>query len=213
MPIKVKWNALERFISSYAARWRGQEGPGDTNPSLTRALFREQTKPWTRIVESHTSAVWQAIETFVKLALHYYVHKSIRDGVEETIVRPALEILQHELEQKCTEIVYDFRDIHPAQLTSLVDRTKLEESSRQTSERLQNSTEPLDKSTVSGGRTWSFLTGLPFQSRLVSAARSWELSDNCLKVSIPLPQNNENLLDESRATPLLTELKRHAQRA
>ncbi|KAN0110907.1 P-loop containing nucleoside triphosphate hydrolase protein [Hyaloscypha variabilis] len=182
MPISVKWNALETFITSEVGRWKGQEAPGDTNSSLTKALFKEQSKPWTWIVESHFSAVWAAIDTFVGLALQHSVHKSVRTSVMREIVRGALRELRLEFKGKCTEIVDGFRDMHPAQYTGYLSSGEMSKSAKQTVERLKKAMETVNDKNRVADPTCSFLTALPFESRLLSAARSWELADICLYI-------------------------------
>ncbi|KAH7248382.1 hypothetical protein B0J15DRAFT_468388 [Fusarium solani] len=177
-PVLVPWGPLMEFMTSEVVRWKGRDGPRDTNASPTRALFKEQSKPWLWIVESHCIAVWGAIRTFVSLALRHSVHPSIRAGVRRNIVNSALNELRRDFEHKCREIVDGFTDVHPAQFVSHAWQPRGEGTNRML--------EIVDKIMEWASRAASEdpeSTGETNHSHFASAAESWALANVCLEVS------------------------------
>ena len=48
---------------------RGRELPGMFNPMIVGEIFRQQARPWGKIASDHAHGVWEAVKTFLGLAL------------------------------------------------------------------------------------------------------------------------------------------------
>lgn len=48
---------------------RGRELPGMFNPMIVGEIFRQQSRPWGEIASDHAHGVWEAVKTFLGLAL------------------------------------------------------------------------------------------------------------------------------------------------
>lgn len=63
-------DAME-WVRKLLVRSRGRELPGSFNPLLVSELFRDQSRPWERIVREHVESIWMASKGFLESLLNF----------------------------------------------------------------------------------------------------------------------------------------------
>lgn len=92
---------------------RGRELPGTYNPLLIGDLFYEQSKPWTELVEQHTSTVLNATRTALNAILDHISDETTGQGLLRYIINPKMDALQQDLEAKVDSILEPHKRGHP----------------------------------------------------------------------------------------------------
>ena len=100
-------------VKTLMTRTRGCELPGTYNPLVVGELFREQIKPWERLVHTFSSRILEAARFVVKSALDDATDEQTAANVLHEIVNPKLHDLSKALNEKIEEILEPHKSGHP----------------------------------------------------------------------------------------------------
>ncbi|KAL8792225.1 MAG: hypothetical protein Q9195_005181 [Heterodermia aff. obscurata] len=92
---------------------RGRELPGMFNPMIVGEIFRQQAKPWGTIASDHAHGVWEAVKSFLGLALGALTDDDTVDGLFREVIDPLMQDRLEKLDSKLEEVLLPYVHGHP----------------------------------------------------------------------------------------------------
>ncbi|KAL9048618.1 MAG: hypothetical protein Q9162_007626 [Coniocarpon cinnabarinum] len=112
-PQQIKRSRYLNEVKKMMERSRGRELPGLFNPLIIGDLFYEQSEPWKGLVDTYSIAIQEAVRVCVDLTLRYVTDENTYDGLNRTIIAPAMEGYVEKLGGKVEEIMVPHQKGHP----------------------------------------------------------------------------------------------------
>jgi hypothetical protein len=183
-PRKITREEFESLVLEYVPKWRGTEGYGDTNTTLTKEVYKDQASPWERIVNNHSEALWEAVKDFLGLALQQTIPTNFQERVGTRIIRPAMESLRETFFGKREEILDSHRNLDPSCYDGLINNRVLNTQMNRLGGRLSHwaGEETLGRRETDGDLNEGTYTVIPSGMERFAAARSVDLATLCLEV-------------------------------
>lgn len=131
---------VDKVVDMMAHR-RGRELPNSFSPAIVTDLFREQSKPWQSIVNSHVKRVWGAARLFVDYLVSHISDPETKETIMEAIVRPKLNAILASLQEKTAVLLQLYRSNHPitynSDFSEALQKIRLQRQSLQLDETLR----------------------------------------------------------------------------
>ena len=96
---------VQRVRDGLLRRHRATYMPGLTNPEVFRAILKELTSPWSRVVDAHLNLTFEVVESFVFNLFRQLTDEHTYEMLSEHILTPALNEMRVDLTTKKLEIL------------------------------------------------------------------------------------------------------------
>jgi hypothetical protein len=111
--VQINRDDFITHIQTLMSRTRGRELPGTFSPMIVEDLFREQCRPWGKILSGHVDTVAAAARKLLNLVCEHIAADTASQFIIREIVEPALVSITRTLQSKADELLEPHRDGHP----------------------------------------------------------------------------------------------------
>ena len=91
---------------------KGRELSGMYNPLLVGDIFRQQSRPWKSLAQSHVKDVWQAVKTFLNMLIGYLADETTSEGLLLKVIMPLLDDKYKNMTKKLEELLEPYQVMH-----------------------------------------------------------------------------------------------------
>lgn len=111
--VPVTRDTFVTHIKTLIFRTRGRELPGTFSPMVVEDLFREQCRPWNKILCGHVEMVADAARKLLSLVCEHIADEKTGQCVLREIVEPAIKRIMKALKLKADELLEPHKYWHP----------------------------------------------------------------------------------------------------
>lgn len=111
--LQVTRDEFVTHIQKLMSRTRGRELPGTFSPMIVEDLFRDQCRPWGKILSGHVETVATAARKLLSLVCEHIADDTTSQYIIREIVEPALESITETLQAKANELLEPHKNGHP----------------------------------------------------------------------------------------------------
>jgi GTPase SAR1 family protein len=140
-PIQLTREEFVLKVTGMMSYRRGRELPNSFSPTIVTDLFRQQSKPWKPIVETHVLNVWWSTKKFLSDLVEHISDPTTVDAIIDKILTPKLNAVFNGLQQKTANLLQPYENDHPvtynSDFTEALQKIRLQRQSSQLDEILK----------------------------------------------------------------------------